>query len=368
MGVPYCIFNWYIKIVINSLFITADEVGIQTGGGIVTNNEYLALKSFSNVDVLQRSDIMPPQNADNPFMIDSTALNKVTNLKPHLTHFYAGTFSNTIKKLKENGSKISYTAAAHDRKTSIEEFNNLGYNYPWEHMSNDKIFELYVNGYKEADLLICPSTLSAKVMRSYGCTNEIVVIPHGVHIPTETTKIPNKFTVGYLGQIGPDKGIIYLIKAWRQLNYTDAKLVFAGRSSIDLLPSIRSEGRGQIQLLGFVKSISELYNMTSIYVQPSVCEGFGIEVLEAMAYGRPVIVADGAGAADVVTDGIDGFVVPKRNPSAIADKINWFYNNQHKIIDMGNMAREKALNYEWADIRRKYVDQWSKLLNVSTSI
>jgi glycosyltransferase involved in cell wall biosynthesis len=356
---------------IKSLFITADEVGIQTGGGTVTNNEYLALETLGGVDLLQRADLLPSKKGlpdHDPFAFDAIALEKASHLGPQLTHFYAGTFSATINDLKSRGIKVSYTAAAHDRKTSIEEFGNLGYNYPWEHLTKEDLWQQYLAGYKAADLLICPSTLSANVMKSYGCTNEIVVIPHGVHVPDETEKLPTKFTVGYLGQVGPDKGTIYLIRAWKKLNYSDAKLVFAGRSSIDLLPSIRSDGGGQIQLKGFVQSISELYNMSSIYVQPSVCEGFGIEVLEAMAYGRPVIVADGAGAADVVTDGVDGFVVPKRNPSAIAEKIDWFYKNQQKIPLMGVMARKKACQYEWADIRRKYVEQWSKLLNVPTPV
>lgn len=354
-----------------SLFITADEVGIQTGGGAVTNNEYQALKANGDVILLQRADILPSKYNlpdHDPFAFDIVALERSLNYAPQLAHFYAGTFSDTIKDLKNRGIKISYTAAAHDRKTSIEEFHNLGYNYPWEHLTREDLWQQYLAGYKAADLLICPSTLSASVMKSYGCTNKIVVIPHGVHLPATSDRLPTKFTVGYLGQVGPDKGTVYLIRAWKKLNYRDATLVFAGRSSIELLPTIRSQGGGQIQLKGFVESISELYNMSSIYVQPSVCEGFGIEVLEAMAYSRPVIVADGAGAADVVTDGVDGFVVPKRNPSAIAEKIDWFYKNQHKIPSMGEMARKKAAQYEWSDIRRKYIEEWNKLLNVPTPV
>lgn len=351
---------------IKSLFITADEVGTQTGGGAVTNHEYLALKSLSDVDLLQRADILPSKyNLPNhdPFAFDAVALERSQNHAPQLAHFYAGTFSATIEDLKNRGAKVSYTAAAHDRKTSIEEFGNLGLNYPWEHLTKENLWQAYLAGYKEADLLICPSTLSANVMKSYGCTNKIVVIPHGTHLPTKVDNFPTKFTVGYLGQVGPDKGIIYLIRAWKRLNYKDAKLVFAGRSSIELLPFVRAEGSGQIQLKGFVDSISELYNASSVYVQPSVCEGFGIEVLEAMAHGRPVIVSEGAGAADAITDGVTGFIVPKRDPKAIAEKIDWCYKNQDKLAQMGLTARKHvAERYQWDDIRRKYVEEWTKLL------
>lgn len=87
-----------------------------------------------------------------------------------------------------------------------------------------------------------------------------------------------------------------------------------------------------------------------------------MEVVEAASHGRPVIVSDGAGAKDYVKDGDNGFIVPKRDPKAIADKIQYFKDNPKEIIRIGKNAREKSLNYDWKIIREKYTNLWKSLL------
>ena len=115
-------------------------------------------------------------------------------------------------------------------------------------------------------------------------------------------------------------------------------------------------------LMGWVKEISEFYRNISVYIQPSVTEGFGIEVLEAMAYGRPVIVTSGVGAADCVTDGVNGFIVPSRDPQAILEKLNWLYDNPLAIREMGHDARERARDFTWDKIEDKYKEFYTELL------
>jgi len=94
----------------------------------------------------------------------------------------------------------------------------------------------------------------------------------------------------------------------------------------------------------------------------SITEGFGITPLEAMAYGRPVIVADGAGMSELVTDGQDGFVVPIRDIDAIKNKITYFYDNPDEIKRMGDEARKTAMKYNWDLIKKEYIDIFEELL------
>jgi glycosyltransferase involved in cell wall biosynthesis len=96
------------------------------------------------------------------------------------------------------------------------------------------------------------------------------------------------------------------------------------------------------------------YDECSVYVQPSVTESFGIPVLEAMAHSRPVIVTNGAGVSELVEDGKEGFVVPIRSASAIAEKIQYFFENPQEIKRMGRNARAKAEKYTWARVENKY--------------
>lgn len=347
----------------NSLYCTVDNIGTETGGGSVTHNELLALKEISNdVTVLEGKDIDPAKSHQpgSPFLEDYFALEQVKSKHFDLAHFYSGCFSHTIRWLKEQGTKITCTVAAHDRKISIEEFHRLGLEYPFHHISDDGLFHIYTEGIRLADVVIAPSSNSAKFLKSEGCKN-VVVIPHGMNLPKQVKPIPDRFDIAYLGAVGPDKGLIYLIQAWGMLNYPDSRLILAGGGTETLEPFIRQlTDKGQFLLLGRVPDVAEIYSACSVYIQPSSTEGFGIEVLEAMAHGRPVIVSEGAGASDLVEDSI-GFVVPIRDPVAIAEKIEWFRNNREKIPKMGQRARRKARNFTWDKIRRQYAKIFSSL-------
>jgi glycosyltransferase involved in cell wall biosynthesis len=330
------------------LYVTCDRIGSQTGGGIVTANELEALTKFGHVDIIN------PQPKANPFESEVGITIQDLN-KYKLAHFYSGSFPQLTKKLKEAGVKITYTAAAHDIKLSQEEFQKNGIAYDFPHITDPKLWSFYLSSYLNADKVICPSTHSKKVMTDFGCT-DIEVIPHGCESGS-FKPYPKVFSVGYLGQIGPDKGLRYLIEAWSKLNYKDAILTFAGSQSPALLPLLRHYGVGNYNILGYVKNISEFFNSISVYVQPSVTEGFGIEVLESMSHGRPVIVSDGVGAADCVGAGCNVF--PKRDVGILAELINWHKNNICKNSD-DLIAWSK--NYSWDKIREKYISVWKELL------
>lgn len=350
---------------VRSIYLTADFVGLGSGGGVVTLNEIEALKSVSDeVVVISRKDILPEKfkQPDSVFLYDYFALNLVKTLaKFDLAHFYSGTFSQTVSYLKSRGTKVSYTVPAHDRHITVEEFQRQGLQYPFPHIEDDNLWYIFSQGYREADLIITPSNVSAKFMQVEGCTN-VKVIPHGCYLPETIPPLPEKFTIGYLGVVGIDKGLSYLFAAWSKLNYRDSELLIAGTGTDKLGSFIqRSYNSGKFRLLGWQSNISDFFSQCSVIIQPSVVEAWGIPVGESMSYGRPVIVSDGAGSSDMVSDGIDGFIVPKRSVDIIADKIDYLKNNPHRIIEMSILAREKAKSYSWDKIRDKYVQLWKSI-------
>jgi len=346
-----------------SLYCTADTIGTETGGGVVTKNELLALKGISDeVTVIEGKDIAPAKfhQPESPFLDDYFTLEQIKDKHFDLAHFYSGCFSHTIRWLKSRDVKVTYTVAAHDRKVSIEEFGRLGLEYPFHHIKDDDLWQIYSEGYRLADVVIAPSKKSAEFLKSEGC-KKLVVIPHGVNLPKQVEPIPGRFDVAYLGAVGPDKSLIDLITAWAMLNYPDSTLILAGSGTETLEPFIRQVAdKANFVLLGRVPNISEVYNACSVAVFPSVTEGFGIGILEAMAHGRPVIASEGAGASDLIDDSI-GFVVPIRSPEAIAEKIDFFKKNPEKIPEMGQKARRKARNYTWGKIRERYAQLFTTL-------
>jgi len=267
------------------LYLTQDQIGTPSGGGFVTRFEHDAMASLGEeINQFDNTDIPA---CDDPFESDERFCRAMKRIVaecgvPKIVHCYAGCFTTTVQFLKSKGTKVTYTADAHDPDRSIEEFVRCEVDYPWRHMSDRNLRAMYAKGYTLADAVIVPSTHSERIMKAFGCSR-VVVIPHPVR-PFPELKFPKKFTVGYLGQGGPDKGLRYLLEAWRDLDLKEAKLVLAGNCAGTVIPLWRRHGGRDIVLLGFVEHEEKFYGRISIYVQPSVCLVPGSMV---MANGYP---------------------------------------------------------------------------------
>lgn len=356
-----------------NLYITADTVGTPTGGGIVTYHEFSALRSLdiSGIKLLSRNTLK--DFPSEPFEQDSLFSRKIDDLRLEnsdsevkLAHGYSGCLSQTMEDLVNMGAKTTYMAAAHDVEESRKEHLLLGIPYDYPHLNDPKLWKRYLEGYLLADILIVPSTHSKRVMEKYGRTKRIEIIHHGVDIQEEVTLPPKKFTVGYLGAIGPDKGIIYLLQAWNELNYKDAELVFAGsQSQSEFLKNMISffckKNPETVKCLGWVNNISDFYNNISLYVQASISEGYGIEVNEAYAHGRPVICSTGAGASDVVPE-VCKF--QPRDYEELSHKINIAKSIIQYQADLqwfqGWQSHVKEIT--WEKIQEKYIKVWKYLI------
>lgn len=355
------------------LFISTDLM-VGSSGDMVATKELEAMKSLAsenneNIIILTSQDIAPTRNGlpDIPFLIDYLTLERLSNLDltdVDLAHMYGGSYTQTVRFLKSMGIKTTYSCMMHDRNISIEEHEKFFGPYPFSHVKDNRLWPMYIGTIKVADIVITPGKAPKELLIKEG-SKRVEIIPHG-HTPPQENEIrsfPEEFRIGYLGACGPDKGLIYLIEAWSHLNYNDSTLIFAGRQTEYLSSLINKYATtGKFHLMGYINNVSELYNNISVYVQPSATEAFGMETLEAMSYSRPIICSSNVGSAGVIECGIDGFIVPSRNPEAIAEKIQYFKNNPDKIIEMGKNAREKSLKYDWKLIKDKYINLWKSLL------
>lgn len=345
------------------LYLTGAEIGLETGDGVVTKHERDALFELGSTMTIEKKDIHPDvyKQPYSPFLFDYFAAVKI-DTKYDLCHIYGGPFPVTVEKLKRFGCTVSITIPAHDRQTSIEEHEKWFGEYPFHHVKDDYLWSLHTRYMNLADSIVCPSTRSKRILEEEGIETPITVIPHGTEIPDTVAPLPDDFTVAYLGVTGVDKGLVYLIKAWSQLDYDDAELVLAGPGTENLAPMIRQVAdHGKFRLLGRVDNIRDVFDGCSVYVHPSTNEGFGITPLEAMAHGRPVIVSDGAGSSDCVRS-IDGYIVPAGDADAIAENIDWLKTKPVFVKTMSGRARETAKKYSWKNIRSRYVEYFNKLV------
>lgn len=349
------------------LYLTADTIGNHTGGGKVTYHEREALSTLGDVITISRSEL--GQCAD-PWGWDEKALEilQKQDVKFDLAHVYSGTFSKTAAYLKERGTKIVWTIAAHDKEVSKEEHEKYGGGFPYKHLTDSALWNAYITGYRLSDVIICPSSYSKGIVEGYGGCSSVRVITHGCDPVKNYIECSPKFVVGYLGSIGFDKGLIYLCQAWKKASalwaaqgVTNTMLLLAGKDSTNPFMSQiwNVYGGGNVTFAGWQRDLSYFYNKISLYCQPSATEGFGLEILEAMAHGRAVITSTNCGGPDVIED--YNSVFEARNVDSLVGILNSFRLNMY-LGQIGVNNRIKSEQFTWDIIKKKYIQLWEEYL------
>jgi glycosyltransferase involved in cell wall biosynthesis len=150
-------------------------------------------------------------------------------------------------------------------------------------------------------------------------------------------------------------GAHYLIEAWRLLGAGErARLEVYGQPHVP--PRLRAATPDNVSYHGSVPKpvLFEAYRSADVLVFPTLSDGFGLVVAEAMAHGLPVITTDQAGAADLVTPN-NGLIVPAADARALADALQWCLDNRRRLHDMRFHALETARRRQWPDFRRDLV-------------
>lgn len=189
-------------------------------------------------------------------------------------------------------------------------------------------------------------------------------IPNGVNKPTirEPQIIKDKYGLEknkyilFLARIVPEKGLQYLIDAYKQIN-TDIKLVIAGGASHtnDFLEEIKKKASedNRIIMTGFVQGqeLEELFSNCLIYCLPSDVEGMPISLLEAMSYGKTCLVSDIEENTQVI--GEYGITFKKSDIQNLKEKLQQILCNYNKIIDNQHIQDYIFEKYNWEDVVRK---------------
>lgn len=164
----------------------------------------------------------------------------------------------------------------------------------------------------------------------------------------------------FLARIVPEKGLIYLIDAFKQVK-TDKKLVIAGGSSDtdDFMKELieRSKEDNRIIFTGFVQGqmLEELYSNAYIYTLPSDLEGMPLSLLEAMSYGNCCLVSDISECTEVVED--KAIVFKKSNVEDLRDKIQKLCDNPETVQKYKKDASDFICKkYNWDEVVEKTIE------------
>ncbi|MCP5005979.1 MAG: glycosyltransferase family 4 protein [Planctomycetes bacterium] len=155
------------------------------------------------------------------------------------------------------------------------------------------------------------------------------------------------FVCATIGRLVPVKGHSHLLKAVHRVvqNIPRAKFLFVGdgplRQSLEQeIVSLKLESH--VSLLGARTDIAEMLSCIDLFLLPSINEGFGIVLVEAMAMGKPVLATNVGGIPEIVTDGTTGILVPPKDYEAFASAIIKLYNNPTLAFKMGQAGYKRA--------------------------
>jgi glycosyltransferase involved in cell wall biosynthesis len=215
------------------------------------------------------------------------------------------------------------------------------------HPIDRRIVEKELLEYAEADLITVPSAFAYRSFVEKGVApDRLRKLPYGVDLGLfhRMPKEDNRFRVLYVGGYSVRKGISYLFEALRPLVKKRSVEVWLVGSpgpeareilhrNADLFADKGSQPRHRL---------SWFYSQASVLVFPSVEDGFGLVQAQAMACGLPVIATRNTGAEDLFTNGVEGFIVPVRDPKSICDKLQWMLDNPLKRQEMGEAALRRV--------------------------
>jgi spore coat protein SA len=228
-------------------------------------------------------------------------------------------------------------------------------------------------------------SLQLRISRRFpGLDKKLSVIPLGADlsrfIPAEEPerqrlrrlyRLPQVFTVLFVGRVIPRKGVPVLLQAMHILNKRlPSHLIIAGRGKPPYIQRLKNLARRLGVSVSFVGNIAHedihsLYQMADCFVCPSQeHESFGLVNVEAMASGLPVIASNNGGIREIITSGHNGYLVDRyRQAAPFAKRLLMIGRNPAKAAKIGMQGRSDALRaFEWRHTTAQLEELYRSLL------
>ena len=186
----------------------------------------------------------------------------------------------------------------------------------------------------------------------------------------ETNQNSNKIKILFLARLLKEKGIVELINAFVDLSEKNDNLELLIAGSGEILSELKENHKNNINIkfLGHVENQEKInvFKDSTIYCLPSYSEGLPTSVLEAMAFGLPVITTQVGGLKDFFQDEKMGYFVKLKSSNDIKEKLKLLIENKNKIIEIGNFnhkfAEKNLLN---SIVAKRIYEEICKTLNKS---
>jgi len=226
----------------------------------------------------------------------------------------------------------------------------------------------------KSDMVMTVSKSVAEEIRKYYDFEGVRVVGNGIDltsIPPPNMKESGDYLL-YVGRIGHLKGIPPLLDAMRIVNESDenVKLLLAGKGELlswAIQKAREYEIENCVEFLGHIGNrvtLNTLYQNAKIFILPSSYEGLPTVLLEAMAFGLPVIASDIPSVREVITDELNGLLVTPNSSYELSEAIKRLLYDEETRRRLGTNARRTVEeNYSWDIVARRILDVYQEALD-----
>jgi glycosyltransferase involved in cell wall biosynthesis len=211
-----------------------------------------------------------------------------------------------------------------------------------------------------ADRIVVASSFTAQTLEECPFpVAQVSVVPYGTDQPSgerATVRREGPLRVLFVGSLSQRKGIADVFESVGKMGRHAALTVIGRKTGSACKPLDEALARCRwIPSLPRERILEEMRGH-DVLLFPSLFEGFGLVVTEALSQGLPVITTAHTCGPDVIQDGVEGFLVPVSNAEAITEKLELLDRDRSLLEAMGVAARNKARKLSWADYRRRIVE------------
>jgi len=204
------------------------------------------------------------------------------------------------------------------------------------------------------------SSFTRSSLEAAGLQVPVTVTPYGFPVDDFSPKLgptDRPFTVLSVGSHNIRKGTHYLLEAWKQAGLKGAKLRLVG--PLHLARSFLDCYEGRYEHVAHVprSRLAGEYQRADVLAFPTLCDGFGLVMQEAMCCGTPVVTTRCGGGPECIDDGVNGWLIPDRNVDALVEALRWAAAHREQTFERGRRARQRAEHWTWWHASKALVGQ-----------
>lgn len=234
-------------------------------------------------------------------------------------------------------------------------------NYPWYQALADS----FLSRFNHRVIAISKAVRKSCIKKRKTPEDHVLVMYNGIPLeefkmpePEEVEKqkrrlgiYPDLRIVGTVAKLREEKGIEYLLKSAPKVLAVLPNTLFVIVGDGPLRKQLEVLSR-QLQIdqnvifLGYRHNVSNILPVFDMKVLPSLTEGFGLAMVEAMAMGKPIVATNVGGIQEILKDGETALLVPPKDPEALAEKIIYLLKSKDRARRLGMKAKEESRKYD----------------------